>query len=76
MYRLPEDEATEVVGGCYVRCASAVEDTPRGTILNMGKSCDGWVKPRERGRCRFAPGRWRGSGCLLPYVSFNGFDVC
>ena len=29
-----------MVGGYYVRGASAVEDTPRGTVLNMGRRCD------------------------------------
>ena len=47
-------EAIDVVGGYYVRGASAVEDTPRGTVLNMGRSCDTWVKPKERARLPMA----------------------
>jgi hypothetical protein len=81
-YCSPEDyEAIDVTVGCYVRCASAVEDTPRGTILIMGRSCadsDTWVNPgsslgcrwRVRGlnRSRSAQGRWQGSGSLLRRV--------
>ena len=40
-----------------VRYASAVEDIPRRTILNMGKSCadsDTWVNPRKRARSPMA----------------------
>ena len=46
-----DDKAIEVAVGCYVRYASAVEDTPRGTILITGRWCadsDTWVNPRER----------------------------
>ena len=53
--RPPEDcGAIDVAGGYYVRCASAVEDTPHGTVLNMGRSCDTWMKPRERARLPMA----------------------
>ena len=57
-YRPLEDyEAINVAVGCYVRYASAVEDTPRGTPLIMGRSCaesDTWVNPRERARLPMA----------------------
>jgi len=42
---------------CYVRYASAVEDTPRRTILITGRSyadSDRWVNPRERARLPMA----------------------
>ena len=46
-----------MVVGCYVTYASAIQDTPRGTVLIMGRRCadfDRWVNIRENPNSTFA----------------------
>lgn len=53
----PEDyEAIDVAVGCDVRYALAVEETPYGIILIMGRSgeSDTWLNPRKRARLPMA----------------------
>ena len=52
-----ECEVIDVVLGCYVRYALAVEDTPCATSLIVGRNCvdsDTWINPRKRARLPMA----------------------